>query len=252
MRISSRKLNKIKFNDEHTNYINDNGDNVPSVTTILKILSKGDALVNWANNLGWQRKSYKKELDNSSIVGTTAHAYCEYTMNKDEELFNQIQNRMDNLSDELYEQTCNAINSFKKWYKKNSHKIEVISTELSMSCDKYGGTTDLVCKYNGNIMLIDYKTSSSFYMSQFLQLAAYAKMYKTIYGIEIKDIAVLRLDKKYGDEAEFLRLSKLPNGDIRYYQYIFDKLVNLYYFNNVLENDWGLYKKLINNREVFD
>lgn len=246
MRISSRKLNKIKFNPDHTNYEDKYGNYVPSVTTILKVLSKGDSLLAWSNNLGWRHKSYKKELEDTSIIGTTAHAFCEYMMSKDEELLSQIENRMKNFPEELYMQTYNAINSFKKWYLKNKNKIEVISTELQLSCDKYGGTTDLVCKYNDKLILLDYKTSSSFYMSQFLQLAAYAKMYKLQFDKEIEDIAVLKLDKKEGKTAKLLLLSDLPNGDIKYYQFIFDKIANLYYYNHVLENDWDFYKKIIN------
>ena len=92
---------------------------------------------------------------------------------------------------------------------------------------------------------MDYETSSSFYMTQFLQLSAYAKMYKNIYDKKIDDIGVLKLDKKKGKEAKLLLLSDLPNGDLQYYQYVFDKLANLYYFCNVLENDWESYKKII-------
>ena len=93
MRISSRKNNKIKFNAEHINYKNSKDELVPSVTTILKVLAKDDVLMIWANNLGWRRKSYKDELDKSSIIGTTAHAFCEYMMTKDEELLSQIKKK---------------------------------------------------------------------------------------------------------------------------------------------------------------
>ena len=63
MRISSRSKNKIKFNENHTNYINSKNEYVPSVTTILKVLAKDDVLMIWANNLGWRKKSYKQELE---------------------------------------------------------------------------------------------------------------------------------------------------------------------------------------------
>lgn len=246
MRISSRLNNKIKFNTEHTNYINSDGKYVPSVTSILKILSKDDALLRWSNNLGWKHKSYKVELENSSIIGTTAHSFCEYVFTNDKELLFQIDNRLKSFNNEMYNYTINAINSFKEWYKNNKEFIEVIHTELGMCCDDYGGTTDLVCRYKNKLILLDYKTSSSFYMTQFLQLSAYARMYKILYGRKIEDVAILRLDKKYGREAELLFLSDLPNADIKYYQYVFDKLVSLYKFNNVLNNDWNNYKYLIN------
>lgn len=252
MRISSRQKNKIKFNDEHTNYTNKNGLLVPSVTTILKVLAKDDALMKWSNNLGWKHKSYAKELENTSIIGTTAHSFCEYMMTQDNKLLAQINERMSKFPIDLYNQTRNAIVSFKKWYLDNIDNIEVIGTEMHLVCDKYGGTTDLACYFRGKRILIDYKTSSSYYMSQFLQLCSYAKMYKKMYNEDIEDVAVLKLDKKNGDKAQLLRLSKLPNGDMEFYQHIFDKLVTLYYFNNVLTNDWESYKSLINSKEVLE
>jgi hypothetical protein len=251
MRISSRVKNKIKFNSDHINYKNSKEELVPSVTTILKVLAKDDALMIWANNLGWKRKSYKNELDKSSIIGTTAHAFCEYMMTKDEELLSQIKTRMETFSEDIFVPTMNAIDSFKKWYTKNNHRLEVIESELSMTCDDFGGTTDLVCKFDGILMLMDFKTSSSFYMSQFLQLAAYSIMYEEKYGKKIKDVAVLRLDKKNGREAELLRLTSLPKGNLKYYKHIFKILVKLYKYHNVLNNDWNEYNSLIKSGTLF-
>lgn len=252
MRISSRSKNKIKFNENHTNYINSKNEYVPSVTTILKVLAKDDVLMIWANNLGWKRKSYKTELDKSSIIGTTAHAFCEYMMTKDEELLSQIKTRMETFADDIFVPTMNAIDSFKKWYSKNSHRLKVIESELSMTCEDFGGTTDLVCEFDGTLMLMDFKTSSSFYMSQFLQLAAYSIMYEKTYSKKIKDVAVLRLDKKSGKEAELLKLSSLPKGNLKYYKHVFKILLKLYKYYNVLDNDWNDYNSLIKSGVVFD
>ena len=47
-----------KYSD-HSTYINNNDIEVPSVTTILKVLNKPH-IVNWANSLGWKKQSYKK------------------------------------------------------------------------------------------------------------------------------------------------------------------------------------------------
>ena len=245
IRISSRSKNKIKFNTDHINYKNSKDELVPSVTTILKVLAKDDVLMIWANNLGWRKKSYKQELEKSSIIGTTAHAFCEYMMTKDEELLSQIKTRMETFAEDIFDPTMNAINSFKKWYSNNSDRFKVIESELSMSCEDFGGTTDLVCEFDNKLMLLDFKTSSSFYMTQFLQLAAYSIMYEKTYNKKIEDVAVLRLDKKNGKEAELLKLSSLPNGNLNYYKHIFKIIVKLYKYHNVLTNDWDDYNKLI-------
>lgn len=247
MRISSRKNNKILYNNSHQNYVNSKGELVPSVTTILKTLSKGDALVIWANNLGWKHKSYKKELEDAAIIGTVAHAFCEYVLSNDKTILEEIDKELENMSDEMSEKTHNAISSFMQWWSDNKEYVEPISTELQLSCEDYGGTADLICKYKGKRMILDYKTSSSFYMTQYLQLAAYAKMYKKKYNKKISDVAVLRLDKKHGKKAKMLKLSKLPNGDLKFYQRIFDKLAELYKFIYVLNNDWDDYSKKISS-----
>ena len=76
MRIVNRKLRKYKESLDHTTYYNSKGDVVPSVTTVLKVIAK-ESLIYWANSLGWKRKSVKRELDESSKVGTYVHLYIE-------------------------------------------------------------------------------------------------------------------------------------------------------------------------------
>ena len=59
----------------------------------------------------------------------------------------------------------------------NTHKPELISAEDFVWSDehKYAGTADLVVKMNGEIWLLDIKTSNSVHKSFDLQLASYAK-----------------------------------------------------------------------------
>lgn len=251
MRISSRKKNKVLFNETHQNYTNKSGKYVPSVTTILKTLSKGDSLMIWANNLGWARKSYRKELDDASQIGTATHTFCEYILTNNNELLIEVDKMLASFSEPLYIKTYNAIQSFKLWYEKHKEDIEVLHIELPLSCENYGGTADFILKYKGKLMIFDFKTSGSYYFSQFLQLSAYAKMYKNMYGEKIEDVAILKLDKKSGKKAKLLRLSKLPNGDLKYYQRVFDKLAELYKFIYVLDNDWNDYSNMSKDFDTF-
>ena len=53
-------------------YTTEDGQVLPSVTTILQIL--GDkAIINWANHLGFKHISYEKELDRLAEAGTKMH-----------------------------------------------------------------------------------------------------------------------------------------------------------------------------------
>ena len=67
MRISSRKKYQIPLSTDHTNYESYPGNRVPSVTTVLKVIGK-ESLMQWANSLGWKRKSLTKELNDASVI----------------------------------------------------------------------------------------------------------------------------------------------------------------------------------------
>ena len=60
-----------KFSD-HSTYLNNDEIEVPSVTTIIKILNK-PFIAKWANSLGWKRQSYDKVLEESANKGTFVH-----------------------------------------------------------------------------------------------------------------------------------------------------------------------------------
>ena len=228
---------------DHTTYYGKNGI-VPSATTILKVLNK-ESLIHWANMLGWKRKKVKDELDSSSLIGTIVHNMVEAIIsNRSTDIDRVISSFIDDepILNELYEEeynsVMNACKSFIKWWKHNSNKIDIIDIEKQMSSDTFGGTCDLICKYNGKLMIIDFKTSKDFYFTQFLQLASYSYLYELNKNEIIDDVAVLRLDKKYGDCAELLSMSELPCGSISRYTKIFNKLVDIYYDIHYIETEW--------------
>ena len=76
-----------------------------------------------------------------------------------------------------------------------THKPELISTEDFVWSDeyKYAGTADLVVKLDGQVWLLDLKTSNSLHKSYDLQLASYAKALKECKDIEIERTGVLWL-----------------------------------------------------------
>lgn len=243
MLIHSRKTSKYIPPEGHTKYINEDGDYVPSVTTIIKVIPK-DALIYWANSLGWKKKSVRKELEISANVGTNAHNYVEKIIlvdksNPDKSLSEYDLNLIEK---EIYEtkvgEERNAIISFLDWYRINRFDIDLVAIEKTMSGYLYGGTCDLICRYKGKLMIFDFKTSGDFYFSMFVQMAAYVRLYENETGEEIEDIAVLRLDKKNGDIAKLKRLSEVKNGDIDYYYYVFEQCLNLHRSLYILENDW--------------
>lgn len=238
MIIRSRKDTRYVPKGTHTKYININGEFVPSVTNVIKVIPK-DALIYWANSLGWKKKSVKRELEESAYIGTIAHNTIEKIIIKDKQegVFNA-----DKLRECMYKHSSlevqNSVLSFISWYEINRNDIELIDIERKMVNLSYGGTCDMICKYKNKPMIFDFKTSGDFYFSMFVQLSAYVKLYERETDTEIEDVAVLRVDKKDGEIAQLKRLSEVRNGDIDYYYSVFEQCLDLYYSLYVLENDW--------------
>ena len=76
-----------------------------------------------------------------------------------------------------------------------THKPELISSEQFVWSDehKFAGTADIVCKMNGEVWLIDIKTSNSIHKSYDLQLASYAKGLEESRGVKIERTGILWL-----------------------------------------------------------
>lgn len=151
-----------KYTKNHTVYLNDDGEEIPSVTTILKVLTK-PGLIHWANYLGFTRKKVDDVLDISSRLGTTVHQAIEAHI------------RGDNFTIEdtgvAREDVVLGLNNYFKW--KKSHDIIPIHTELPMTSKRFGGTLDFYGEIDGVKAIIDFKTSKKIRMSMFLQLALY-------------------------------------------------------------------------------
>lgn len=244
--IEGRTTRKaFRPSEDHTKYINKDGENIPSSTTILKILSK-DSLVYWANNLGWHRKSVSGELETSSIIGTLTHGLIEQIMRGEKIDLQPVEL----YGGEIYEKVVTCLTSFIKWWKPRKDDIEVLYQEHEMSSDLYGGTADLVCNYKGKKYIIDFKTSKSIYYSMFLQLVSYVRLYEYNHDDKIEEVAILRLDKKHGDEAQFMNMKDVIKKSgyedmysvremIDEYTKTFMKAVSLFYDINDISTEWS-------------
>jgi len=149
--------------NNHTIYINDNGIEIPSVTTILKILNK-PKLLKWVNYLGFKRQKYEDVLQNYSDIGVLVHYVIQCTLSNQPFNLNDI--RMKCVNNAIFH-----IQAFKHW--KDTHIIEPIMLEEQLVSERFGGTIDFYGKIDGKLLLLDFKTSKDFYSSMFLQLAGY-------------------------------------------------------------------------------
>lgn len=205
----------------HSTYINDNGVEVASATSILKILNK-PFLSKWANSLGWKRQNVDKVLLASSEKGTMIHeAINAYLFG---EKFKFEENENCDKATLMY-----ALDNFITWQKNNDFKP--IWGEKKMVCEEFGGTVDLYCELDGKKTILDFKTSKSFYSSMFLQLAAYTYMMEGKDYL-VEQVAILLVNENY------CKLKVIDRKELDEYINIFLILVELFYKIYDLNKEW--------------
>ena len=192
-----------KTDNNHKVYINAYGERVMRVTEILSVLAKDQLLV-WANMLGFKGVDYKKELERTANIGTMFHGIVEEYMDpKRVAEINYEKYGVFGFKSEL--EATNAIQSFFNWYEGIKDYYKIAFTEKVVVGERFGGTID--CGIKGfidkeKVIFVDYKTSTDFYMTQFLQLAGYVEIYEELYGPNtVEGVMVVLAHKKDREPA---------------------------------------------------
>jgi hypothetical protein len=210
-----------KYSD-HSTYNNKEGMEVPSVTTILKVLNK-PFIAKWANSLGWKRQSYDKVLEESAERGTFVHELLH------EYLFKEGK-RFDISHPDTVNFIAEHINAFKEFL--SEHELEPIWGEKSFSVEQYGGTIDLLCNLDNELTILDFKTSKRFYSSHFIQLGAYIQLLEA-HDIFPAQVGICRIrDGK-------VELKLIKREDMIDYIDLFNSLLNTFYMVYELNKEWG-------------
>lgn len=207
---------------EHSTYINKKEVEVPSVTTIIKLLNK-PFIAKWANSLGWKRQSYDKVLEESANKGTFVHETLHEYLFKEGKKFDLSNPDVLNF---LYEN----LNTFKEFEKE--YDIKPIWGEKSFSLDRFGGTVDLYCELNNKYTILDFKTSKRFYSSHFIQLGAYIQLLEAN-DYKVEQVAILRI--REGDYD----IKIINREDMNEYIELFNRLVEVFYLVYELNEEWG-------------
>jgi hypothetical protein len=82
---------------------------------------------------------------------------------------------------------------FVEWWEE--YKPTLIEAEVHLFSDKYkvAGTCDLVCEINGELWIIDFKTSNHLQTTYDLQTAVYAQCFEECFGKKVNRVGVLWL-----------------------------------------------------------
>ncbi len=207
----------------------------PSVTTVLGILDKSDALLGWAvrcctdfirQNKGERdryptldallnaaRNNWRDVRDTAADTGSQIHDMIE----------KYIKHGRDSAG-ETPDQVAHGFLAFLEWEKTN--KVTWLESERTIFHPEllYAGTLDAVAVIDGKKYVIDFKSSGGFYDTFGPQIAAYRAAYMAETGVEIHGCGILRLDKNTG-EPEWKDYTKRQDRDFR----AFSKLLDYWY-----------------------
>tara|TARA_R100001591_G_scaffold117052_1_gene135509 strand:+ start:447 stop:1229 length:783 start_codon:yes stop_codon:yes gene_type:complete len=177
-------LKQINFLDRRV-YKRSEGVYYPSVTTILQYMPKAKFFESWLKDVGHNADLIMRKAGKE---GTQVHEAAEKLVKGEEVTW------MDDFGNARYSQLVwEMILKFYEFW--STYKPELISTEEFVFSDehKYAGTADLVVKLDGQVWLLDLKTSNSIHKSYDLQLAAYAKALEETKGIKIERTGIIWL-----------------------------------------------------------
>jgi len=179
------------INTKSSTYHNNEGKSVPRVTEILSTMIHSDALMYWANALGFKGMKYKEALSAAAKIGTAAHHAIERF-----------------LKEKLQNLTNIPFLGFLMWYniitQEKGLPIQIIYIEHTITCQWFGGTLDALMLIGNRLYLVDFKTSNHVTYKYFLQLAAYRYMLRVMEGIIVDGVIVLQFDKDDPGFNEYL------------------------------------------------
>jgi len=211
------------------------GKRVPSVTTILGKFKDPGALMYWSWDIAYQQlttavyllktgakvkevKSFLAtnplELGNyramsarAAEAGTVAHRLVEIWIHasKGEKLnlakkSHRVIASEFNVHLEIAEKARSSFQAFLKWEK--LHKIKVKQTEAALisTSNRYGGCIDCIAELDGDLVILDWKTSKAVYSDYICQLAAYGLLWNENHpDNQINSYHLLRFDKETAD-----------------------------------------------------
>jgi genome maintenance exonuclease 1 len=169
----------------------------PSITTVLSKTSDMSGLDEWRERIGTD--AAEQIMKDAQIHGTMTHKLCEDYLNNKES------------NGDFLDIPKNHFEKLKPYLHKMNN-IQGIELPLFSDEFKIAGTCDCIAEYNGDLSIIDFKTSRSRLMEHydkvqkyFMQATAYSLMWKERTGIDIDQIVIIGSEET-GDIAEFIKI----------------------------------------------
>lgn len=155
-------------------YYKRNGKYYPSITYVLSCYPKGKYFQDWLKKVGYSADYIVKKAGED---GTQVHEMIEDYLNNKELTF------LSPNGNPLYDPNIwQMFLRFVEWWE--TYKPTLLETEVHLFSDeiKVAGTCDLVCEIDGELWIIDFKTSNNLQTTHELQTSVYTKCYEECFG----------------------------------------------------------------------
>jgi len=166
-------------------YYRRNSKYYPSVTYVLQYYPKGKFFENWLKQVGFASEHIVKK---AAEEGTQVHELCEEYLNGAELHFLDERGRPQ-YNPDVWQMFLRFVEF---WEEFNPTLIE---TEVHIFSDvlQVAGTCDLIVEINGELWLLDLKTSNQLQTTYELQTAVYGQCYEECFGKKIDRYGILWL-----------------------------------------------------------
>ena len=200
-------------------YYRRNGEYYPSITHVLGSYPKGKHFEEWLKNMG---RSADYIVRKAGEDGTKVHEMIE------EYLEGKEMNFLNTAGYPQYDPTIwQMFLRFVDFWE--TYKPELIDQEIHLFSDelRVAGTTDLVCRINNDLWIIDHKTSNNIQTTYELQAAVYAHCYEECFGVKPDKTGILWLksnkrksskDKMQGKGWEMILPSRTQEENIEIFK----------------------------------
>ena len=181
----------LEISDDHKQitlpdgrYYQRNGEYYPSVTYVLSCYPKGKFFEDWLKKVGYSADYIVKK---ASEEGTQVHEMIEAYLNGEELKF--LEHGIPMYASNVWQMFLRFVD----WWEE--YKPTLIEAEVHLFSDelKIAGTCDLVCEINGELWVVDFKTSNHLQTTYDLQTAIYSKCFEECFGKKVDRTGVLWL-----------------------------------------------------------
>lgn len=196
---AERGIMQITTSDERFYLVQREGEPdiyYPSVTWICGYYHKGVGFLKFIADKGWDEAEAVKQA--AGEKGSRVHrAISDILMGKTVKIDDKYADNDGNEPKELTAIEYEAIMSFVRWADETQPEILAIDYTLVEPKEGYAGTIDIKCKINGEIWIVDIKTSANVYMSHEIQVSAYKHADKECQKIAILQVGYARNKAKF-------------------------------------------------------